>query len=236
MIFRLISFAVLSFLFTQITKVQAQQIIPIYNSKNLKNNTLIIKSDSGNLNITAYKANVIKLTFFDKPTKAEKNTSVSSKEHLNIRVTQNLEDVFFATDSLWVIVNKFDLSVRFLKKHTEELLLKFDSYFLNNATKSVSFVLQNDEVLSFIDLKRQKKDSDLAGSLKALHRKKSTCKPLLVSKKGYALYFKNLSKKKVKINIEELGVKIKSPFTPNSFFFLSGGFVEMERNLKELKD
>ena len=232
MIHRIISVTLFLLLFTCSVNAQTQQIIPIYSSKNLKNNTLKIYSDSGSLNIAALKGNVIKLTFFDKLAKSDTDSLTSSSKSLNIRVTQNLDDIFFATDSLWVVVNKFDLSVRFLKKQNEELLLKCNSYFLNNADKSISFALQDNENLTVVDLKKLNKGA--SPKLKKLQVKSKKCNPVIVSGKGYALCVKSPSKNKLKITAKNQEINIEEPFTPKHFLFLSGGSDEIEKDLKIL--
>jgi len=234
MIYRIIYVTLVLMLFTFFVNAQTQQIIPIYSSKNLKNNILQIYSDSGSLNIAALKADVIKLTFFDKSAKPDKDSLTLPSKLLNIRVTQNLDDIFFATDSLWVIVDKFDLSFRFLKKQNEELLLKCNSYFLSNEDKTVSFPLQPNENLTVVDLKKLNKGA--SPKLKELHRKSTMCKPVIVSEKGYALCIKNLSEKRVKITAEGQDLNVEEPFTPKHFLFLSGNFNKIEHNLKRLSD
>lgn len=232
MIHRIISVTLFLLLFACSLNAQTQQIIPIYSSKNLKNNTLKIYSDSGSLNIAALKGNVIKLTFFDKLAKSDMDSLTSSSKSLNIRVTQNLDDIFFATDSLWVVVNKFDLSVRFLKKQNEELLLKCNSYFLNNADKSISFFLQENENLTVVDLKKLNKGA--SPKLKKLHGISKKCNPLIVSEKGYALCVKNPSRNKVKITTKNNALKVDERFIPKTFLFLSGRYNEIDKNLKRL--
>jgi hypothetical protein len=230
MIHRIISVTLFLLLFTCSVNAQTQQIIPIYSSKNLKNNTLKIYSDSGSLNIAALKGNVIKLTFFDKLAKSDMDSLTSSSKSLNIRVTQNLDDIFFATDSLWVVVNKFDLSVRFLKKQNEELLLKCNSYFLNNADKSISFALQENENLTVVYLKKLNKGA--SPKLKKLHGISKKFNPLIVSEKGYALCVKKPSRNKVKITTKNNALKVDERFVPKTFLFLSGSYNEIDKNLK----
>src|SRR5690606_36341809 len=111
-------------------------------------------------------------------------------------------------------------------------LVKCDSYFLNNLDKSISFAVEEDEKLAFIDLKRQKQPNNLASRLKNLCRKKSAREPLLISKKGYALYFRNPSIKKTNVNSETYGLRIDLLYTPKSFFLLSGNFEQIDKNLK----
>lgn len=232
MIFKTILTALFSLFLVEAVHAQTEQVIPIYNSKVLVGNTLEISSDSGTLALTAYKANVIKLTFeIQKATNATFIDSVATP--LNIRATQNLDEIFFSTDSLWVVISKFDLSVRFLKKHNEELLLKSASFFLNNIEKSFSFELRKDEKLQVVDLKRWE-DIDLSSKGKKLRQKRNVCKPVIFSAAGYALYFKNSTNKKVQLVTKDHQFKVNGSFYPKSFFFLSGDLNEIEEGLKGL--
>ncbi|WP_017259974.1 hypothetical protein [Pedobacter arcticus] len=231
MIYRIIAATFLWLLSTQLVDAQSQ-LIPIYNSKNLVNNTLKIKSDSGSLNITAYSANVIKLTFSD--VKTDSNIVSSSGSPLNIRVTQNLDDIFFATDSLWVIVSKYDLSVRFLKKKNEELLVKNSSFFLANQSHNIGFSLSADDTPNLFEgnkIRSVKLNKD-----KPFIGKKKMCNPLLISPKGYALFVKSASKEKTKISTAvNHQIKFELDSSLNTFYFLSGNTDEIKRNLDLIK-
>lgn len=228
MIFKKTFIALLYLLLTQIAGVDAQQIIPIYNSKNLVHNTLKIKSDSGSLNITAYNAATIELTFCNQQTLPNPGVANSTSRRLNIRVTQNLDDIFFATDSLWVIVNKYDSSVRFLKKQTEELLAKCNSYFLNNEDKAISFTLSADDLPSLFN-----GGKEIGKVSKCFRSRKKLKTPVLVSPKGYVLLIENPSKRKVKASATA-GYQIKFDLevsTSKTFFFFSGTTDEIKRNI-----
>lgn len=235
MIFRIICCTFFSLFFIQAVKAQSQQIIPIYNTKTLEQNTLKIYSDSGLLAITAYKANVVKVKYFGK---SQSDFLPVYRANLNIRVTQNLDDIFFATDSLWVIVNKFDLSVRFLKKENEQLFIKNPSYFLDNTNHSVSFLLSADDYPHLFDAAKLDFDTDNYAAGKGLGGKKKLCNPLLISPKGYALLIENPSAKKVRASagagnqIKFVGNN-KSPL--RAFYFLSGNAKEVNRNLNWLR-
>lgn len=232
MIFKKTFIALLYLLLTQIASVDAQQIIPIYNSKNLVHNTLKIKSDSGSLNITAYNAATIELTFYNQQTLPNPSVANSTSRRLNIRVTQNLDDIFFATDSLWVIVNKYDSSVRFLKKQTEELLAKCNSYFLNNEDKAISFTLSADDLPSLFN-----GGKEIGKVSKRFRSRKKLKMPVLVSPKGYVLLIENPSKRKVKASATA-GHQIKFDLEvakSKTFFFFSGTTDEIKRNINLTK-
>lgn len=227
---RIILIVLFLLIFTKVKTVEAQQIIPIYSAKSLQNNTLTINSDSGNLRITVYQADVIKITFNDdlKPQFDSVNTP---KKPINIRVTQNLDDIFFATDSLWVIVSKFDLSIRFLKKQNEELLLKCNSYFLNNNPKLFSFTVNDDEKLSVGNSMKIKKHNTATDKCQLKIRSK---KPMIISAKAYALYFNNATRQKLRLTVQDSSMNISGKQSIKSFIFLSGGLNGIEGKLKEL--
>ncbi len=218
---------VFSFIFAD---AQSQQVVPIYTSKNLTNNTLIITCDSGRLAVTAYKANVIKVQFFRKSDSTEVGEETFEKQ--NIRVTQNLDDVFFATDSLWVIVNKLDLSIRFLKKQDEELLLKNESYFLNNPHQAISFLLNAEDKPLFREAKKFKSRA------KRIARKESLRKPILISPKGYALLIQNPTNRKVKVS-ETANHQVKFEGKNEllkTFYFLNGDYKKISGLVKSIKE
>lgn len=207
----------------------AQQIIPIYNSKNLENNTLTIYSDSGNLAITAYKANVVRISFLN-----HKADTLKPVNKLNIRVTQNLDDIFFATDSLWVVVSKFDLSIKFLRKKDERLLAKNTSYFVHNDKHTITFSLNKDDNPIFFEAKTPDKIKTLSKG------KKKLCSPMILSPKGYALAVKNATEKKTRISFSakanrQIKFEAEKPYL-QTFYFLSGDTDEIKKNLELLKD
>lgn len=200
---------------------QGSPTLPIYNSKSFTDNTLTIYSDSGALALTAIKANVVKIVFFDlgKPIVEPK-----SQMKLNVRVTQNLDDIFFATDSLWVIVNKIDLSIRFLKKVNEQLFIKNESYFINNQSRDISLSLNADDKPFVLDAGKLKSVGKKIGAVKNLNGKNKLCDPVLFSQMGCALVIENPTSKKITAEaITKSEVQFKQNDKKlNVFYFLSG--------------
>lgn len=198
--------------FIQFQSVNAQQIIPLYTSKTLINNNLFIKSDSGVLKITAYQPNIVGISFSANQ-KISHDTSTLCKPQ-NIRVTQNIDDVFFATDSLLIIINKFDLSVRFLKKQNEMLLLSCGAYFLTKSPKTLSFTSAENEKFSLKKFKKPHKNVDFC------HKTKHRCNLYLSAlTKNCSLYFKNSSKQKTKFFLKSNSLSLTGI---SDFIFLAG--------------
>ncbi|WP_379041406.1 hypothetical protein [Pedobacter alpinus] len=148
----------------------------------MQNSTLNIFSDSGNLSITAYNANIIKLTL-----SKEKITpdTTSTLKPVNVRVTQNLESIFFTTDSLIIAVAKFDLSIKIMNK-LEKLLTENKSFFINNPKQNLLYSLEKEEV--FLSVSKRGKTS-----------KKLDDKFLFKSNKGYFLSFEKSENSKAEV-------------------------------------
>lgn len=190
------------------TSCFAQQIIPIYTSKSLKNNTLNIVSDSGYLSITAYNANIIKFCL-----SKEKNLADTANKNkpLNIRVTQNLENVYFTTDSLIILVNKYDLSIRILNKQ-EKLLTENKSFFMNNPKQQLLFNLDKNEAVVSV-------------SKRGKTRKKLKDKFLFKSSKGYFLSFLEFDDDTSKVEIINETFSFEHNKRPISYLFFTKDFI-----------
>lgn len=98
-----------------------------YHHKKLNNSTLKIYAENGLITLTAIKANVIKVDYAESESDSVAEKFTPSK--VIIRVTQNLDDIFMFTDSLIIIINKLDFSIKFEKRNEEVLLVNRQTYF-----------------------------------------------------------------------------------------------------------
>ena len=213
------------------TSAQSASFLPLYKSKTLDQQTLSIASDSGRLQITALKPNVIKVDYLKLGDSTDIN---SSNKKLNIRVTQNLDDVFLATDSLWVIINKMDLSIRFLKKGNEALLSRTFSYFINNQDNKLRFELDVKECTYLLAKKKIKSSISLKQKRSALYcgGKAMTQHPVLVSNKSYAIYIPEKNVTRNCKSTDQFQMIAQKPLT--RFYFLSGDADEIATSLLQI--
>lgn len=187
----------------------SQQILPIYNSKSLYNSTLNIFSDSGNLSITAYNANIIKFTLSKEKILAD-TVSFLKPINVNVRVTQNLESVFFTTDSLIIVVNKFDLGIK-LMTIKEKLLTENQSFFVNNPERILRYSLAKEEVI-------------LSVSKRGKTSKKLNDKFLFKSTKGYFLSYEKSENSKA--SVVNNTFSFEQDKRPLSYLFFTKDFIE----------
>lgn len=150
-----------------------QQILPIYNQKKIINNTVYISSDSGDISFKFYSPSLVDVNLSKS---AIVETEISPFKKIPVRVTQNIENVYLTTDSLLIIVNKFDLSVEFLTAK-EEKLTKLKGYFIANPEQCLRFSQNLDEsfqIEKYGSLKTKKLKS---GKNKKLDTRKYALKP-----------------------------------------------------------
>src|SRR6476619_161909 len=71
--------------------------------------TLKVYAENGFVELTAYQANVIKVTYHknNQPITNSSDRVVKKPQEIYVRVTQNLDDIFFMTDSLYITINKW---------------------------------------------------------------------------------------------------------------------------------
>lgn len=107
-----------SFLFCLPFLVSAQDsFLNTYDHKKLDGQTLKVYSETGLISLTALKPNVIKVSFLKSD--SLNNNEIVKGEKVFVRVTQNLDDIFMQTDSLLIVINKLDFSIKFEKRNEE---------------------------------------------------------------------------------------------------------------------
>jgi hypothetical protein len=89
--------------------------LKVYDHKSQEGQTLKIYAENGLIALTAYQPNIIKITYLKTAQEEIDTSSLITQRPLktNVRITQNLDDIFMTTDSLIVIINKYDFSIKF---------------------------------------------------------------------------------------------------------------------------
>ena len=164
--------------FSSILQLKAQESfdLKVYDHKKLENQTLSVFFEHGVISLSAIKPNVIKVNF----TSLQNNEKLIDKQDngVYVRVTQNLDDIFMLTDSLLIVIYKFDFSIKFEKRN--EVVYTINNYAFQKQNQSIlTFSMQPEEV--FYNSKKYLKDE--------LHSKK-IIRPIY-SVKGYGILFEN---------------------------------------------
>ncbi|RKD17106.1 hypothetical protein BCY91_02875 [Pelobium manganitolerans] len=199
----------------QNAKAQSNYLIPIYNQKELLGNTLFLSSDSGNLAVTACHPNLIRIDYSIATSPIQKKQTETT---LNLRVTQNLDAVFFETDSLWVIINKADLAVKFMQKPHQAIVLKSDPYLIKNPAKGFKFALgfANDDTTFQIGNQKIKFSKNRCKNFRK--------QPLLLTNKHFALVFSAPLSKSIRLqsNTDKQFSLSSCKEKLNSYYFYCG--------------
>ena len=191
--------------------------LDIYDHKEYENQTLKVFSDKGLIKLQVIKANVIKINFF-KTDSIDQETS-NQNNGAYIRITQNLDDIFMQTDSLLIIINKLDFTIKF-ETLKEQIFTVNKSVLLSDTGNS--FSLSTIKYEEFFNNKNKK--------LKYKTYKIKNIKAIYSSKK-YAIYFQNTHNGYLELNSENLQIKYLDKST-SGYYFLAGSKEEMERNSK----
>ncbi|MBK0383185.1 hypothetical protein I5M32_09465 [Pedobacter sp. SD-b] len=126
-------------------KAQKHFQLKVYDHKKLENQTLKIFSENGIISLRALKPNVIKVGFSSLP---DLDPKPKQNNGVYVRVTQNLDDVFMQTDSLLIIINKLNFSIKY--KSLKEKLYTINTFDnLSGSDKNLVFLTAEDEVLSY---------------------------------------------------------------------------------------
>ena len=238
--FKLFLIAFFGFYFA---KAQEKVQLKTYDHKELVGQTLKIFADNGSISLTAYQANIIKVTYSFNTKGLDVDVYPKEKllsENVWVRVTQNLDDVFFVTDSVLIVVNKLDFSISF-KKHNEFLFTQnLDAYGLENRMKILNFSLDSSEVITGfkykeITLKKaiyQLGKQTISGNQK---KNKTLSYPFYCSNKGYALYFEPQVNAYFNIGeSQKQQVRFGSQADISSYYFIAGNKVELKNQTKKL--
>nr|MBC7612671.1 hypothetical protein [Pseudopedobacter sp.] len=187
-------------------KAQVSFDLKVYDHKKLENQTLSVFSEHGVVSLYAIKPNVIKVNFSS--LKNNEKLVLKDKNDVYVRVTQNLDDIFMLTDSLLIVINKFDFSIKFEKRN--EAIYTINNYvFQKDDQSALTFSVQLEE--KFYNSKKYLKEE--------LYPKK-TIQPIY-SVKGYGILFENnqwvysQNKDLAKFTFEKSDKEL-------SFIFLSG--------------
>jgi hypothetical protein len=199
-------------------KAQENLDFKIYDHKVLQDQTLSVFSENGLLTLFAIKPNVIKVNF-SSPKNNEKPI-VKKDNDVYVRVTQNLDDIFMLTDSLLIVINKFDFSIKFEKRN--EVIYTINNYTSQKDHQSaLTFSMQPGEI--FNNYKKYFKE-DLSP--------KKNIQPIY-SVKGYGILFENnqwiysKNKELAKFTFEKSDSKL-------SFIFFSGSLNSFSKSLKSI--
>lgn len=177
----------LVFLFPLFVEAQNLGSLKIYDHKKLESNNLKVFAENGIISITALKPNVIKVDFSTLP---ELNLMSKTDNEVYVRVTQNLDDIFMQTDSLLIIINKLDFSIKY-KSIKEKLFLVNDFVSINDTDNVLRFKLTNNQ--KFNDAKGK---NQIHKTYKVKHQK------LISSSCDYSLLFETKGKDFLNIDKE----------------------------------
>ncbi len=164
--------------FSSILQLKAQESfdLKVYDYKKLENQTLSVFAEHGVISLSAIKPNVIKVNF----SSLQNNEKLILKEDngVYVRVTQNLDDIFMLTDSLLIVINKFDFSIKFEKRN--EKIYTINKYvFQKDKQSALTFSMQKEEKF-YYSKKKLKKDLCYKKGVKSIY-----------SIKGYDILFEN---------------------------------------------
>ena len=166
-------FLILLFVFPIFLNAQNLETFKIYDHKKQEGNNLRVYAENGLISLTAVKPNVIKLNFLTLP---QLNPISNIDKEIYVRVTQNLDDIFMQTDSLLIIINKLDFSIKFENLRGKIYLTqKAFSFESNNDT--IDFLNKMPQSFYLKNRKLREKKYKFSGS------------KLIQSDKGYSLSF-----------------------------------------------
>jgi hypothetical protein len=166
-------FLILLFVSPIFLNAQNLETFKIYDHKKQEGNNLRVYAENGLISLTAVKHNVIKLSFL---TLSELNPISNIDKEIYVRVTQNLDDIFMQTDSLLIIINKIDFSIKFEnlrgKIYLAQKTFRFDS---NNDT--IDFLTKTQQSFYLKNRELKEKKYKFSGS------------KIIQSDKGYSISF-----------------------------------------------
>ena len=166
-------FLILLFVSPIFLNAQNLETFKIYDHKKQEGNNLKVYAENGLISLTAVKPNVIKLSFLTLP---ELKPFSNIDKEIYVRVTQNLDDIFMQTDSLLIIINKIDFSIKFEnlrgKIYLAQKTFRFDS---NNDT--IDFLTKTPQSFYLKNRELKEKKYKFSGS------------KIIQSDKGYSISF-----------------------------------------------
>ena len=192
----------LIFLSAQVLFAQSKSVFIGYINHRFDGHDLKINTQSGQIRITPYDHNVIRVTYLDAYNKFSDSSYVlvSSPKPVNAKVQETSTSILLKTDSVRLIVDKQTLQIDF-SLHSQKVLSRNLSYFCTaNNIHGLSFQLNNDEALygtgsRAIPLNRR---GYLLENYHQPHygysygeQNLNVSIPLIISSAGYALYFEN---------------------------------------------
>ncbi len=120
-----------------------------YDRKELVGQTLKIYSETGIVALTVYQANMVKVSYFkDENQKPDSSfVVISAPKETSFKVSQNLDDIFLTTDSLVVIVNKLNFSIKFQKRDEKLLSINTNAFEILDSIKLLNFTLHPNEAI-----------------------------------------------------------------------------------------
>jgi len=189
--------------------VNAQNLKPfkIYDHKKIADNNLKVYSENGVICLTAVTPAVIKVNFTTLP---ETNSIIKSDKSVYVRVTQNLDDIFMQTDSLLIIINKLDFSLKY-KSLKEKLFMINDVISINDSINYLGFKDATNQ--KFVDAKRK----DLKSKTYKFKNQK-----LISSSNNYSILFQTEEKGFLKIDEEHNKLNLSTKNKLLQYYFIGG--------------
>ena len=173
-----------------------------YDHKQQNGQTLKVYAENGLILLTAYQPNMVKVTYLKSDLQQPDSSYVVISKPLEtqVKITQNLDDIFMTTDSIIVIINKLNFSIKFQNRKEKSLAINANAFELKDSLKVLDFNLKSDE--SIYGLGSRAIPLDRKGyRLENYHQPHynyaygeenlNNSVPFLSSNEGYGIYFDN---------------------------------------------
>lgn len=216
--------------------VYAQEPSPLktYDHKQLDGQTLKVYAENGLISLTAYQPNMIKVIYLKNDLQKPDSSYVviSNPLQTQVKITQNLDDIFMTTDSLIVIINKLNFSIKFQNRKEKLLSINAQAFEFKDSIKVLNFNLSPEE--SIYGLGSRAIPLDRKGyRLENYHQPHynyaygeenlNNSVPFLSSNKGYGIYFDNKGAGFFDIGKTKIDTLQYSTQSGNlSYYFISG--------------
>lgn len=141
---------ILSFLFLAGgTKAQEKEQLKTYDHLHHEGQTLKIYAENGLIELTAFQPNVVKVSYLknDKQQLDSSYVVVAKPYPTFVRVAQNLDNIFFETDSLFITINKWNFNIHFEGVKHKLLTNNNLAYSISDTLKALDFSLAPQEAI-----------------------------------------------------------------------------------------
>ncbi|MBD3749774.1 MAG: DUF4968 domain-containing protein [Sphingobacteriales bacterium] len=137
-------------LFSQgILKAQQKEQLKTYDHLHHEGQTLKVYAENGWIELTAYQPNVVKVSYLKNHKQLlDSSYVVVAKPYPTfVRVAQNLDNIFFETDSLFITINKWNFNIHFEGVKHKLLTNNNLAYTISDSLKVLDFSLAPQEAI-----------------------------------------------------------------------------------------